>query len=490
MSQDALQELVTKAGSLRSDMEIEYGEPSSSIVFSNTGRRGDSKQFSITLPQLVGLLEDIKNNLHRYAGHESYIEGDWRALFSSTVSDKVTNALAGTQTLPTFTALSKVIHVANGLPATAYMDRRISLQEAYLDRAIAVLGEIARGEYALLETLKTQEKQISSSSAIQDGRNVIYCGAPGTGKSYEITQEIGSCKHVRTIFHPDTQYTDFVGSLRPTMLGNGQVGYSFRPGPFTNALILALSNPSESVFLVVEEINRASAAAVFGEIFQLLDRNSDGSSCYQIDFVDADMLNYINQELRSTESSELQHGKLGLPPNLSILATMNSNDQAVMPMDAAFKRRWEFQYLPIDYAKAPLGQCVIPSETGPITCEWALVAKAINTLLSSENIPEDRLLGHRFFAEHELHADNIKGSLRGKLFMYLWDDVLRHRNRELIFRSSVDGSALTTFGQLSKAFDDGKAVFSEALEQELRRLSLSIDVGQDVIEAEGQDSEV
>ena len=284
-------------------------------------------------------------------------------------------------------------------------------------------------------------------------KNLIFYGAPGTGKSYSIAQEVDEVNTIRTVFHPDTQYGDFVGCLKPVMNGD-KVGYGFRAGPFTEAVIKATNEPNQLISLVIEEINRAPAAAVFGEIFQLLDRASDGSSTYPISISDPDMLAYLNQNTNNI----FDHGRLVIPANLSIFATMNSSDQAVMPLDTAFKRRWEFRYLPIDYQKASKGTLEIPTEDSSFSIEWSKFAKVINDTLSIQNIPEDRLLGHRFLSEAEL-ANDAKGALKGKIFMYLWDDVLRHGRKGLIF---LDG--INTFGDLSRRYEENRPVFNSSIE--------------------------
>ncbi|MBB1466324.1 AAA family ATPase [Vibrio sp. SG41-7] len=138
--------------------------------------------------------------------------------------------------------------------------------------------------------------------AFTGASNKIFYGAPGTGKSHHIHNvECDGANKIVTVFHPDTQYSDFVGALKPNMAtdenGKPYVAYQFRPGPFTKALIEAKSHPSKHVCLVIEELNRAPAAAVFGELFQLLDREDDGESTYKIDASDPDMLSYINQSL-------------------------------------------------------------------------------------------------------------------------------------------------------------------------------------------------
>lgn len=300
--------------------------------------------------------------------------------------------------------------------------------------------------------------------------NKIVYGAPGTGKSYSIKNGLDETNLIRTVFHPDTQYSDFVGSLKPIMLEDC-VGYEFRPGPFTEAIIKAINKPKHSITLIIEEINRASAAAVFGEIFQLLDRGNDGHSEYSIDVSDPDLLAYLN----SKTYGYFKDGKLFIPSNLTLLATMNSSDQAVMPMDTAFKRRWEFSYLKIDYANASEGELTIPVSSidnhSTLTIKWSTFAQVINEQLSLENVPEDRLLGHRFLSENELEK-NPEGSLKGKLFMYLWDDVLRHGQHSVVFKEDVelkDGETirLNTFGHLVNAFEAGEAVFNDTVEQRL-----------------------
>lgn len=211
------------------------------------------------------------------------------------------------------------------------------------------------------------------------------------------------------------------------------------------------------MYLVIEEINRAPAAAVFGELFQLLDRKADGSSEYEIELSDPDMLEYINSQLPTPVTS------LSLPSNLFLMATMNSSDQAVKPMDTAFKRRWSFEYIQIDYSKATQGQLIVPLSSGTVSIEWATFAKIINLRLQNLGVPEDRLLGHRFLAEIELSTPEAAiNSLCGKLFVYLWDDVLRHGRREEIFNIADYG----TFGDLVRGYKDNCSVFCEELEED------------------------
>ena len=277
-------------------------------------------------------------------------------------------------------------------------------------------------------------------------------------------------KHVATVFHPDTQYSDFVGCLKPSMNGS-DVEYRFREGPFCKVLKVAHENPQEHCYLVIEEINRASAAAVFGEIFQLLDREPNGRSRYGVDINDPDMLSY----LAINAPSVIIDGQLKLPSNLSIYATMNSSDQAVMPMDTAFKRRWKFEYKSINFDKCANGSfTILDSESLSFTISWKKFAGCINECLAMQEIPEDRHLGPWFLSSEELQDEKSTSYARtGKLFMYLWDDVLRHGLKATVFDASIKN-----YGQLVHSFNSGVPVFSEAL---LDRFRKTVDVNMSLV---------
>lgn len=305
-------------------------------------------------------------------------------------------------------------------------------------------------------------KTIFSNSATPHtsaGKNVIYYGAPGTGKSHEIDQQTDENNSIRTVFHPETQYSDFIGCLRPS-ISNDSIEYSFKHGPFIEALVKALNDPSNHYYLIIEEINRAPAAAVFGELFQLLDRDPAGQSKYKIDINDRDLLTLLTKEL----SVPLPANKLYIPENLSLYATMNSSDQAVMPLDTAFKRRWNFEYKPLDFSTSPSGNFELNTQDGFETVSWSIFAQVVNSILSSESIPEDRHMGPWFVNETEIKdPEDAKKALTGKILMYLWDDVLRHSERSVLFHQDIK-----TFGSLVKKFNAGEIIFSENFEKRLK----------------------
>lgn len=289
--------------------------------------------------------------------------------------------------------------------------------------------------------------------------NVIFYGAPGTGKSHKIDKLATDDNSIRTVFHSETQYSDFVGCLKPCMDGSN-ISYQFRPGPFALALVTAANDATKQYFLVIEEINRAAAAAVFGDIFQLLDRRGDGRSQYAINVVDMDFKHYLENNCPSL----LVRGRLILPSNLSLLATMNSSDQAVMPMDSAFKRRWQFEYVSIESDTYPRGHFNINAGTDTLTVSWEDLSQVINAQLAGVQIPEDRLLGPWFVNEKEL--ENSQATLAGKLAMYLWEDVLRHAHRESIFNTDK----YPTLYQLIKGINANEMVFSDSIIIKLRKL--------------------
>lgn len=448
--EESLNSLISKCSLLRSKMGLKHIAASPTLEFTNTG----GKAFIITLRALHQSLIDIRNNISDFARCSRYDESLWRTLCSTYFTDKATNALSTVQSLPLFITISKLVHTINDLPASSYHDSVLDFNPDKFDKAIAFLSSEIPDEATLLK-LKKPSKALSTAGGV----NTIYYGAPGTGKSYSINSIIKPEKSIRVVFHADTQYTDFVGCLKPTKIGK-EITYVFRPGPFSLALVNALKDPGDHHWLIIEEINRAPAAAVFGEIFQLLDRDEFGKSKYRITPSDPDMIAYFESELGAV----VENGQLYIPENLSILATMNSSDQAVMPLDTAFKRRWSFKYIPLNFDTCANGNFIlfVPIR-GNIEVPWKLFATVVNNILSDLEIPEDRHLGPFFLTDHELKdLKSQYDSLTGKIFMYLWDDVLRHGFRPELFRSDIK-----TYGQLTFRNLRNEHVFSDRFYSEL-----------------------
>lgn len=278
-----------------------------------------------------------------------------------------------------------------------------------------------------------------SKLKINKSQNRIVFGAPGTGKSYRVKEDCeqlvvsNDAEYERVTFHPDYTYSQFVGTYKPYMEG-GDIIYKFVPGPFMRILSKALKNilgdeKNKPFILIVEEINRANVAAVFGEVFQLLDRDKKGISEYEIE-VSEDIKDYLSNELDASPDS---FEKIKLPNNMFIWATMNSADQGVFPMDTAFKRRWSFEYLDINKGEEKVQERTFRINGNEY--DWNKLRKAINSKLSLDlKVNEDKLLGP-FFVGMDVIGEkkgNIKNKelfldvFKNKVLMYLYEDVAKH----------------------------------------------------------------
>lgn len=307
----------------------------------------------------------------------------------------------------------------------------------------------------------------SNKPIFSGGENVIFYGAPGTGKSNRVDREIKEQgkKPFRTVFYPDLQNSDFFGCLKPQMEG-GDVRYEFSAGPFMRALAEAYLTPTEPVYLVIEELNRAAAASVFGDLFLLLDRDDKGNGEYDVSFPSIESKKWFEKQ------TKMAHEGLRLPSNFFIYATMNSADQGVYPIDTAFRRRWRQVYLPLDYDKGPDGN-VYYTDTArkqhPLS--WREFVKLLNNHLSDNqmlDISEDRLIGQWFVKKQELGGTGIPD----KVLLYLWDDLLRHEGREHVFDSGTKGK-VKTYGDLVLQAAAGRRFLSDSF---LGKLNAASDV--------------
>ena len=261
----------------------------------------------------------------------------------------------------------------------------------------------------------------------------IFYGAPGTGKSHEIKKLTTGQKVIRTTFHPDSDYSTFVGCYKPTMRAvadkykavagkDEEITYSFVPQAFLQAYVAAWNNIEEPVFLVIEEINRGNCAQIFGDLFQLLDRDGEGYSEYPI-MADQDLAKYFygkdeNGQDVLTNKDGIKDGKLNLPKNLHIWATMNTSDQSLFPIDSAFKRRWEWKYIPIDTKKESWS-----IQADGVQYDWSDFLEKINAKIEAATASEDKMLGFYF-----CKAENSMISAErfvNKVAFYLWNDVFK-----------------------------------------------------------------
>ncbi|WP_396188092.1 McrB family protein [Flavobacterium sp.] len=265
--------------------------------------------------------------------------------------------------------------------------------------------------------------------------NKIYFGPPGTGKSHAIKEylkKLNTAKenYSRVTFHPDYDYHSFVGGYKPytDINDNDKIKYKFVPQIFTELYIKAWSNQNENYFLVIEEINRGNCSEIFGDIFQLLDRNPE----YNIE-PSTELREYLLLEEKRINSERIKNGeeainllingKLEMPDNLSILASMNTSDQSLYPMDSAFKRRWEWEYVPI-HTKCGKSNFVIKIKEDK-TYSWLDFIDKVNSKIYSVTKSEDKQIGNWFI--DATSSENIisKELFVNKVLFYLWNDVFK-----------------------------------------------------------------
>ena len=304
-------------------------------------------------------------------------------------------------------------------------------------------------------------------------RNRILFGAPGTGKSFTLKKEAlqllaNGGMSERVTFHPDYSYANFVGTYKPVPSidsdGKDAITYSYVPGPFMRIYVKALKNSRElnplPHLLIIEEINRANVAAVFGDVFQLLDRGDDEVSEYPIQ-ASEDIKKYLASELGGDPED---YAEIRLPDNMFIWATMNSADQGVFPMDTAFKRRWDFTYLGIDDSQAGIvGKTVIlgKGEYRRIV-EWNALRKAINEELLTYKVNEDKLMGPYFISKKNLPEGDVIDPIeftrifKNKVIMYLFDDAAKQKRVTLF--GGCDEKAKNQYSKICEEFDT-KGVF-------------------------------
>lgn len=268
----------------------------------------------------------------------------------------------------------------------------------------------------------------------------IYFGAPGTGKSHNISKII--CEHLgteykdvndfsnvfRSTMFSDFSYHDFIGTIMPIVDEESKINYSFEPGVFTKALVYAFQNPLVQTYLVLEEMSRANMASVFGDIFQLLDRNEDGKSSYSVnnDLISHELSkvddSFFNNETKS-------YAKVYLPKNFSILGTVNSTDQNVFTMDTAFKRRFDFQYVstePKSDSDGFLNDFVFKIHDRNVN--WIIFYQKVNKFIVEDaGLTEDKQIGQFFIKGSSLITEEAINEntrrVKDKLLNYLWFDV-------------------------------------------------------------------
>ncbi len=284
---------------------------------------------------------------------------------------------------------------------------------------------------------------------------VIYYGAPGTGKSHQTDKIVTDFpeRHIRTIFHPDSDYSSFVGCYKPTQDDNNEheILYKFIPQPFIEAYIEAWHDISKPFFLIIEEINRGNCAQIFGDIFQLLDRDLDrgGISKYAIT-PDSDLRKFLAKEFAKDEyidvPDDIRSGHhMRLPGNLYILATMNTSDQSLFPIDSAFKRRWEWEYKPIEQPKDAqfCGWKIVTDDNSAY--DWWNFLTEVNNRIFDTTQSEDKKMGY-WFTKADAQKRISQKKFIGKVLFYLWNDIFKDyaRTENTVFKVFKDADKKET----------------------------------------------
>lgn len=298
----------------------------------------------------------------------------------------------------------------------------------------------------------------------------IFYGAPGTGKSFRIKRDTANQSKIRTTFHPDSDYSTFVGCYKPTMSNEGdradqekgggtkQIEYAFVAQAFLKAYVKAwksyCSKECENAkpqYLIIEEINRGNCAQIFGDLFQLLDRNEDGYSTYPI-VADTDIQKYLSKEFEELDvpdslnmiyddydgnvAEDIKNGTvLALPNNFYIWATMNTSDQSLFPIDSAFKRRWDWKYMPIDTKKENWN-----IEVDGNKYSWTVFLEKVNEQIFEVTKSEDKKLGFYFCRAN----NNVVGAEKfvSKVIFYLYNDVFKDYGYDRKMFKDENGKAI------------------------------------------------
>lgn len=368
----------------------------------------------------------------------------------------------------------------SGGSVTATTDISERLEE--YQKRVDTLLQLSATKVIGLEDLQSQNTGIQLTDLeerrVSSGSNVLLYGVPGSGKSWTIEHEY--CKKgtnvERLVFHPDYTYSDFIGQILPNVDEEGQVSYKFTPGPFTNILHDAYNDPGKEYILIIEEINRGNAPAIFGEVFQLLDRKTELREADDDGYpVGTSEYGITNANIAKIVYGDARH-KVRIPSNLSIIGTMNTSDQNVFTLDTAFQRRWEMRLIENNFEH--VDRSLADAEILDTGVTWQTFCTEINSIIVGNNArmtsAEDKRLGAYFVHLKDLMYNDEMGNLSDgeydalrkkeqsgtitetekdrlyairsamkqnrkfpeKVIKYLWDDAFKF-NREIVFETTT-----------------------------------------------------
>lgn len=420
------------------DLEFSYNR----ILF---GAPGTGKSFTLNKEREELLGENNKTNYERVTFHPDYLYANFVGTYKPVMVDN------------SFETIS-------------------SLTETEVVSILTDESKSAQEKYDLLFDKFNNEGLISSLPLLLG----IY-----TDESFKTKNTDGSESISDSSIEPNNgkAIRPYINLSKPTSRKK-DISYEYVPGPFMRILVKALKNAMtgdpKPFLLIIEEINRANVAAVFGEVFQLLDRDSNGVSEYKI-ATTYDMRKYLSEELGVDES---QVETIKIPNNMFIWATMNSADQGVFPMDTAFKRRWDFTYLGIDDNDEKVhGKYVYLGEDKSQKVEWNNLRKAINNFLAKHKINEDKQLGPYFISKDivvpkdgdEIDREKFIKTFKNKVIMYLFEDAAKQK-RSKLFEGCFQESS--RYSEICKAFETkGVGIFNQDIQTECEVKNIKTDKG-------------
>lgn len=348
--------------------------------------------------------------------------------------------------------------------------KEAGLNESYateLQKALNIYRCLNKNLYgiSISENDKPKEEVEKSDVRKTGAENILLYGVPGSGKSREIKTKYCSDEKFmeRVVFHPDYMYSDFVGQILPRVekdeSGNDKLRYVFTPGPFTKMLEKAQNDPDNYYYLVIEELNRGNAPAIFGEIFQLLDRKDEGE--FPSDEIGESEYGISNYEVAKEVYKDAKH-PVRIPSNMFILATMNIADQNVFTIDTAFQRRWNMKQIENKFDKSEHSKDIIPGTK----VNWGAFATVINDMVIEINVDmassEDKRLGTYFAKKKELEVDRFPE----KVLKYLWDDAFK-MDKTAIFNENCKSleEVVTTYESVNS--DKLEAVLSSEVYEKM-----------------------
>lgn len=363
----------------------------------------------------------------------------------------------------------------------------------YKAAIVAILKGTYKKDDDVVEDESFVEKEIDydSCTRLSSGQNIILYGVPGAGKSYAIENEYcdEGTEMERVVFHPDYTYSDFVGQILPKSI-NGDVSYEFMPGPFTKIVRDAYRNPMKKYILVIEEINRGNAPAIFGDIFQLLDRDGrkqikdkDGNLFANVNYCGSSY-GIINADVAKIIYGNEAH-QVKIPSNMSIICTMNTSDQNVFTLDTAFQRRWNMRLIENTFRKETKEEKLFAEKLILDThITWEDFCEVMNTHILEKNqnmtSSEDKRLGTHFVSMEDLtYSDETKGSaveqreaklnnrrFPEKVLKYLWDDAFKF-TRDQVFEEGYDSLEKVIKAFVSNKGDDRFVVFHKNVKPDI-----------------------